>query len=102
MAQSVVPDPNDWRTWERDGIRLFPPNGATSHQAFVGWQAYCLAHWGVDPEKPLKDRRNVAGVQRQVDGKYVMVRFARVVSGKPIDVRVRGGCRIIPRALEHE
>ena len=94
MTSSPVPDPNDWRTWRRDGRRLFPPPGTTWAQSIVGMQGLFRAKRGIDPAKARKINRNVIRVLKQVDGKYVQVSFARVVDGRKIDVRVRGGCRI--------
>jgi hypothetical protein len=58
-------------------------------------QEFSLAVWGVDPSRPHKDRRNVIGVLKKVDGEYVQVSFGRVVDGRRIDIRVRGGCRFV-------
>jgi hypothetical protein len=58
-------------------------------------QEFSLAVWGVDPSRPYKDRRNVIGVLKKVDGEYVRVSFGRVVDGRRIDIRVRGGCRFV-------
>jgi hypothetical protein len=88
-----APDPADWRTWARDGVWIFPPESATREQAFDGWRRFCMARWGRDPDTPQKDRRNVGRVLKKIDGKYVQICFRRVVDGKRIDVRVRGGCR---------
>lgn len=88
-----VPDPDDWRTWRRDGRRLFPPEGTTAAQSWAGVDAYSLARWGFTPGRPPKDRRNVVRVLKQIDGRYVQVSFGRVVDGRKIDIRVHGGCR---------
>jgi hypothetical protein len=50
---------------------------------------------GIDPDGSRKSRRNVIRVLKKVDGRYEQVSFGRVVDGKRIDIRVRGGCRII-------
>jgi hypothetical protein len=87
------PDPDNWRTWRREGDRLFPPPGTTGEQSIVGMHAFSLAVWGVDPARPRRDHRNVIGVLEKIDGKYVQLSFGRVMNGKRIDIRVRGGCR---------
>ena len=87
-------DPNDWRTWPRDGRRLLPPPEATESYCMIAMQEFSWACWGYSPERPPKDRRNVIRVLKQVDGRYEQVSFGRVVDGKRIDIRVRGGCRM--------
>jgi len=88
-------DPNDWRTWPRDGRRLLPPPGATSSYCIQAMHEFSDAVWAVNPNRPRKNRRNVIRVLKEVDGRYVQVSYGRVVDGKRIDIRVRGGCRFV-------
>ncbi|HEX8693228.1 MAG TPA: hypothetical protein VF746_12450 [Longimicrobium sp.] len=96
MEHAPTADPYDWRTWPRDGRRLFPPPGAANAQIFAGMCAFSAARWGFDPDRPRKDRRNIIRVLNKVDGRYVQVNFGRLVNGREIDIRVRGGCRVHP------
>lgn len=82
MNHLPLTDPNDWRTWPREGRRLFPPLGTTAEQAIAATDGFSLACWGIDPEKPRKDRRNVIRVLKKMDGGYVQVRYDRVVDGR--------------------
>jgi hypothetical protein len=93
MDTAPAPDPNDWRTWPREGTRLFPPPGTTPEQAFAGTHAFSLARWGVDPQRPRKSRRNVIRVLKKIDGRYQQVMFARSTPRALVNVRVYGGCR---------
>ena len=88
------PDPTDWRTWPRDGDRIFPPTEATWEQAMEGWAEWCAARWGVYPGRPSRDRRNVIRVLKKIDGCYQQVLFARSTPNGLVNVRVRGGCRM--------
>jgi hypothetical protein len=94
METAPAPDPNDWRTWRRDGVRIFPPADATHAQAMEGWTAFCAARWGINPDRPRKDRRNVIRVLKKIDGRYEQVRYCRATERGVVDIRVRGGCRI--------
>jgi hypothetical protein len=96
MERAPTPDPNDWRTWPRDGRRLFPPPVTTEAQILAGMCAFAAAKWGIDPNRPRKDRRSIIRVLKKVDDRYVQVNFGRVVNGRRVDVRVRGGCRLQP------
>ena len=93
MSAAPMLDPNDWRTWPRDGLRLLPPPGTTVEQAIEATQAYSLALWGINPAKPRKDRRNVLRVLKKMNGTDVQVSFGRMVDGRKTEIRVRGGCR---------
>jgi hypothetical protein len=93
MDERADMDPNDWRTWPRDGRRLLPPAEATGSYCVTAVCEFSAAVWGVDLSRPRKSRRNVIRVLKQVDGRYVQRSFGRVVNGKRIDIRVRGGCR---------
>lgn len=94
MENASAPDPGDWRIWPREGVRIFPPPETTPGQAVAGCAAFSAARWGIHPDHPGKDRRNVIRVLKKVDGGYEQVSFRRVADGKAIDVRVRGGCRV--------
>ena len=93
MDERRAVDPNDWRTWPRDGRRLLPPPEATQAYCTAAMHEFSAAVWGVNPNRPLRDRRNVIRVLKRVDGRYEQVSFDRVVDGKRIAIRVRGGCR---------
>ena len=67
--------------------------GATLEET---WERMIRARYrqlGLNPDRPRQSRRNVLRVLKMVDGKYEQVSFGRVVDGKRIDIRVRGGCR---------
>lgn len=87
-------DPNDWRTWPRDGRRLLPPPDATPSYCMRATQEFSFACWGYNPDGLRGNRRNVIRVLKVVDGRYEQVSFGRVVNGRRIDIRVRGGCRV--------
>ncbi|HEX6747966.1 MAG TPA: hypothetical protein VF092_11800 [Longimicrobium sp.] len=95
MNDKPAPDPTDWRTWERDGVRLFPPPGTTSEQVFAGVCAFSAARWGLDPDRPRKPRPLRVRVLKKVDGKYEQISFRCTTSRGAIDVKVYGGCRHI-------
>lgn len=93
MTGRAAVDANDWRTWPRNGRRLLPPPDATQACCMRAMCEFSAAAWGVDPNRPRKNRRNVVRVLKRIDGKYVQIRHTRVVNGHSVDVRVRGGCR---------
>ena len=93
METAPAPDPNDWRTWRRDGIRLFPPPGTTAEQGMEGMMAFSLARRGIDPARPRKWRRNIMRVLKKIDGRYQEIRFAHATERGLVDIRVRGGSR---------
>ena len=93
MDSAPVPDPSDWRTWRRDGIRIFAPADATHAQALEGWAEFCAARWGIRPDRPRKDRRDVIRVLKKIDGRYQEISHARATERGLVDIRVRGGCR---------
>lgn len=94
MGERREADPNDWRTWRRDGDRLIPPPGTTASQSVAAVCAFSAARWGIDPDRHGKDRRNGLRVLRKVEGGYEQISFGRVVNGRAVEIRVRGGCRI--------
>jgi len=63
------------------------------------WERMIRARYrqlGRDPDRPRRDRRNVMRVLRKVEGgRYEQISFRRAVNGRAIDIRVRGGCRLI-------
>jgi hypothetical protein len=91
MDERCDVDPNDWRTWPRDGRRLLPPADATESYCVTAMCEYSAAAWGVDLSRPRKSRRDVIRVLKKVDGRYEQVMFRRGSA----NVRVRGGCRLI-------
>jgi len=93
MEMHAAPNPDDWRTWPRDGVRIFPPADATPRQAMDGWMEFSAARWGVHPGSPERNRRNVIRVLKQIDGRYEQIRYARSTPRGLVDVRVYGGCR---------
>ena len=60
----------------------------------IAMQEFSFACWGYDPNRPRTSRRNVIRVLKMIDGRYRQVSYGRVVNGKRIDIRVRGGCRM--------
>ena len=89
MDERADVDPNDWRTWPRDGRRLLPPTDAAESYRMAAMCEYSAAAWGVDPARPRKSRRDVIRLLKKGEGKYEQVLFRRGFT----DVRVRGGCR---------
>lgn len=68
--------------------------GATLEETWERMIRARCRQMGIDPDRPRKDRRNVFRVLKMIDGRYQQVSFGRVVDGKRIDIRVRGGCRM--------
>ena len=84
MMNSRMPHPSSWD--------IEP--GATLEETCERMIRARCRQMGIDPDRPRRDRRNVIRVLKQVDGRYEQVSFSRVVNGKRIDIRVRGGCRM--------
>ena len=42
-------DPNNWRTWPRDGRRLLPPPGATDSYCMTAMWEFSAAVWAWIP-----------------------------------------------------
>jgi hypothetical protein len=93
MMDPTEADPKNWRTWPRAGWRLRPPPGATAADCLDAMQPLADAAWGVDLNRSPRDRRNVVRLLKRVAGKCEEVSYCRVLNGKRIPVRVRGGCR---------
>ena len=52
-------DPNDWRTWPREGGRVDAPVDGSMEERFKAvWMLTCEAY-GIDPENPPPMRKNV-------------------------------------------
>jgi hypothetical protein len=59
----------------------------------AGTMAFSAARWGIYPDRPRKDHRNVIRVLKKGDGRYQQTLFARATERGLVDVRVYGGCR---------
>jgi len=68
--------------------------GATLEETWERMIRARFRQMGIDPDRPRKDHRNVFRVLKMIDGRDQQVSFGRVVDGKQIDIRVRGGCRM--------
>lgn len=56
---SGTADPNDWRTWPREGNRIDAPENSSMEQRFAGMWALTCEEYGIDPENPPPMRKDV-------------------------------------------
>lgn len=52
-------DPNDWRTWPREGNRIDAPAGSPMEQRFAAMWALTCEEYGIDPDNPPPMRKDV-------------------------------------------
>ena len=59
-----IPDPDDWRTWRREGDRVFPPVPISTEKSFqVVWELTC-EKYGIDPDNPPPMRKDIVRIVR--------------------------------------
>jgi hypothetical protein len=58
-------DPDDWRTWERDGICLYVPDGAPPEQRYAAMWTMACEEQGVDPGDAPPLRPGMIGLIRR-------------------------------------
>lgn len=52
-------DPNDWRTWPREGNRIDAPEGSSMEQRFAAMWALTCEEYGIDADHPPPMRKDV-------------------------------------------
>lgn len=52
-------DPNDWRTWPREGNRVNAPENSSMDQRFAAMWALTCEEYGIDPDNPPPMRKDV-------------------------------------------
>jgi hypothetical protein len=58
-------DPNDWRTWPRNGEFVVPPPGTSGERCIqVMWEMSCEVY-GIDPENPPPIRKDILRIVRR-------------------------------------
>jgi hypothetical protein len=52
-------DPNDWRTWPRNGNRIEAPEGSPMEQRLAAVWALTCEEYGLDPDNPPPLRKDI-------------------------------------------
>lgn len=60
-------DPNDWRTWPREGGRVSAPPESTMDERLKAVWALTCEEYGIDPENPPPLRKDIIRIIRRPD-----------------------------------
>lgn len=58
-------DPNDWRTWPREGNRIDAPEGCSMEERMNAMWALTREEYGIDPCNPPPMRKDVVRITRR-------------------------------------